>query len=183
MRLPDIDPDDLTGEQQPLYDALMNRPEVQAMGLVGPFGVWMHAPELGTAMAQLGAAVRFSASLPAAVTEVAICTTGAFFRSSFEFAAHRTMALRAGVDEAKLDRLAAGEDPEFNGDEHAAHAVASDLLHDHRVSHDVYADAHRRFGDQGMVELVTTVGYYSLVSMLLNGFDVPLARGMTDPFA
>lgn len=183
MRLPAIDTDDLTSEQQPLYDALTNRPEVQAMGLVGPFAVWMHAPELGTAMAQLGAAVRFSASLPAAVTEVAICTTGAFYHSSFEFAAHRAMALRAGVDEAALDRLAAGDDPQFDGDEAAAHAVASDLLRDHRISPDAYADAHGRFGDRGMVELVTTVGYYSLISMMLNGFEVPLAPGMTDPFA
>jgi len=82
MRLPDIDAHHLTDEQQPLYDdSLSSRPEVQTMGLVGPFGVWMHAPDVGAAMAQLGAKVRFSSSLPANVTEVAICTTGARLRS------------------------------------------------------------------------------------------------------
>ena len=39
------------------------------------------------------------------------------------------------------------------------------------------------FGPQGMVELVTTVGYYSLISLLLNGFEVDLPSSMTDPFA
>jgi 4-carboxymuconolactone decarboxylase len=183
MRLPDIDAAVLTDEQQPLYDSLAGRPEVQAMGLVGPFGVWMHAPDVGAAMAQLGAKVRFATSLPANVTEVAICTTGAHFRSPFEFAAHRTLALRAGVDAASLDRLAAGEHPGFEGDEAAAHAVATELLADHAISSDTYADGQRRFGDQGMVELVTTVGYYSLISLTLNGFEVPLAPGMSDPFA
>jgi len=182
MRLPDIDADDLTDEQRPLYDSLSTRPEVQAMGLVGPFGVWMHAPDVGAAMAGLGAKVRFSTSLPANVTEVAICTTGAHFRAPFEFAAHRTLALRAGVAEASLDRLAAGAAPGFEGDEAAAHAVATELLVDHAISPDTYADGQGRFGDRGMVELVTTVGYYSLISLTLNGFEVPLAPGMTDPF-
>lgn len=183
MRLPDIDTTKLTDEQQQLHDALSTRPEVRAMGLVGPFGVWMHAPDVGAAMAQLGARVRFATSLPANVTEVAICTTGAHFRAPFEFAAHRRLALQAGVDEAGLDRLASGQEPGFEGDDATAHAVARELLSDHAVSPGTYADARRRFGDRGMVELVTTVGYYSLISLLLNGFEVPLAPGMTDPFA
>jgi 4-carboxymuconolactone decarboxylase len=182
MRLPDVDADHLDDEQQRLHEMLMSRPEVAAMGLVGPFGVWMHAPDVGIAMSRLGGKVRFSTSLPANVTEVAICTTGAHYRAAFEFAAHRTMAIRAGVDADKLDRLAAGDTPGFNGDEAAAHAVATELLCDHRISTPTYADAADRFGHQGMVELVTTVGYYGLISMLLNGFEVPLAAGMIQPF-
>jgi 4-carboxymuconolactone decarboxylase len=182
VRLPDIDPDRLSPRQQELHTSLMNRPEVQAMGLVGPFGVWMHAPDVGTAMAALGRSVRFDTSLPPNVTEVAICTTGAFYRAAFEFAAHRGLAVRAGVEPAALDRLAAGDDPAFEGDEAAAHAVARQLLHDHRIEPDTYADAARRFGPQGMVELVATIGYYSLISLMLNGFEVPLAPGMDDPF-
>lgn len=182
MRLPDIDTTELTAEQQQLHDTLASRPEVRRMGLVGPFGVWMHAPALGNAMARLGAQVRFSTSLPTNVTEVAICTTGAHFRAPFEFAAHRRLALEAGVDEARLDRLAAGEDPGFEGDEAAAYTVALELLDGHAISTASYAEAQRRFGDRGMVELVTTIGYYSLISLMLNGFEVPLAPGMTDPF-
>jgi len=183
MRLPDVDAENLDDEQQRLYDALMSRPEVAAMGLVGPFGVWMQAPRMGVAMSRLGREVRFEASLPTNVTEVAICTTGAHFRASFEFAAHRVMAIRAGVDAARLDRLAAGADPGFEGDERAAHSIATELLRDHRISDGAYADGADRFGARGMVELVTTVGYYSLISLMLNGFEADLPEGMTDPFA
>ena len=125
-RLPDIDTDHLTDEQAELYEALLSRPEVAKLGLIGPFGVWMHAPDLGKAMSALGGKVRFSTSLPNNVTEVAICTTGAFHRAKFEFAAHRGLAIRAGVDEGALDRLATGEEPGFDGDEGAAYAVASE---------------------------------------------------------
>ena len=180
-RLPDLDPDDLSESQQRLYASLQNRPEVQANGLVGPFAVWMHAPELGAPMAELGAGIRFQASLPANVTEVAICTTGVHYGASFEVAAHRPLAIRAGVDEAALDRLAAGDEPGFTGDEAIAHAVASDLLHTHALSADTYGAAVDRFGPQGVVELATTVGYYALNALLLNAFEIPLAPGMEDP--
>lgn len=182
MRLPEVDLDALTNDQQALYNALSTRPEVQRSGLVGPFAVWMHAPQMGAAMEQLGQAVRFDASLPANVTEVAICTVGAFYRSPFEFAAHKVMAVNAGVAASKLDRLAAGRDPGFEGDEATAHVAATELLADHRLSEQTSADIDERFGPTGAVELVTTIGYYVLVSLTLNGFDVPLADGMADPF-
>lgn len=181
-RLPEIDRDQYTEAQRELYQSLAGRPEVAAHGIVGPFAVWMHAPEIGSAMATLGAQIRFSASLPTNATEVAICTTGAFHRAKFEFAAHRGLALGAGVDEAALDRLAAGEDPAFEGDEAAAHAVATELLRDRVISDSTYRDAEARFGPQGLVELIATVGYYGLISMMLNGFDVGLVPGMADPF-
>jgi len=180
-RLPDLDTDGLTEEQQRLNASLQNRPEVQAHGLVGPFAAWMHAPGLGASLAEIGARIRFAASLPANATEVAICTTGAFYGSSFEFAAHRPIAIAAGVDAAALDRLAAGEDPAFEGDERAAHAVATELLQHHRIDDTTYRDAAERFGVQGVVELITTVGYYALNALLLNGLEIPLAPGMDDP--
>ena len=33
-----------------------------------------------------------------------------------------------------------------------------------------------------MIELVSLVGYYCLVSLTLNIFEVPLDNGMEDPF-
>jgi 4-carboxymuconolactone decarboxylase len=180
-RLPDIDREHLTAEQELLHSSLQNRPEVLANGLVGPFAAWMHAPVLGLSLAELGAKIRFGSSLPARATEVAICTTGVFYGSSFEVAAHRPIAIAAGVDEAALDRLAAGEDPGFTGDDRAAHAVATELLERHAIDDATYADAVERFGAQGVVELVTTIGYYGLNAFLLNGFEIPLAPGMDDP--
>lgn len=182
-RLPDLDPLQYTEAQGRLATDLGNRPEVQANGIVGPFAAWMQAPDLGEPLAALGTRIRFGASLPASATEVAICTTATFYRSSFEASAHRPLALRAGVDEAALDRLFAGEEPRFAGDDAIAHAVATELLRDHGISGATYERADDRFGLQGVVELTTTVGYYALNALLLNAFEVPLAPGMDDPLA
>ena len=161
----------------------MSRPEVAALGLVGPFGVWMHAPDLGLAMSapRRQGPLRHVAAQRTS-REVAICTTGAFHHAKFEFAAHRGLAIRAGVDEAAIDRLGAGEEPGFDGDEAAAYAVATELLRDHRITDATYADADGRFGPQGMVELLPPSATTASISTLLNGFDVALVDGMTDPF-
>jgi 4-carboxymuconolactone decarboxylase len=45
--------------------------------------------------------------------------------------------------------------------------------------HDELAAA---FGEQGVVEIVTTIGYYSLISLTLNAFEVPLSTQMDDPW-
>jgi hypothetical protein len=38
------------------------------------------------------------------------------------------------------------------------------------------------FGEESMIELVLTVGYYCLICHTLNTFQVPLEPGMEDPF-
>ena len=38
-----------------------------------------------------------------------------------------------------------------------------------------------RFGERGVIDLIGAVGYYSLVSMVLNVDGVPLPAGETPP--
>ena len=182
MRLSDLDPDELTPEQQEVYEALRNRAQGALPGLIGPFGVWVRAPKVGGAVQALGAAVRFGSSLAENVKEVAICTVGAFYKAKFEFAAHERLARRAGVDEVALERLQSGEDPELEGDEAVAYRVASRLVEKHRIDSATYAAAVAAFGEEGLIELVTTIGYYCVVSLTLNAFEVPLPESWTDPF-
>ena len=51
-----------------------------------------------------------------------------------------------------------------------------------RLTDATYANAVQRFGEAGVFELIALVGYYSLVSLLLNGFEVPLPAGEAPPF-
>ena len=57
--------------------------------------------------------------------------------------------------------------------------MARELASTGRVSPDAYAAGQRLLGDQGMVELVSICGYYTLISFLLNAFEVPLPDGAT----
>ena len=50
------------------------------------------------------------------------------------------------------------------------------------MSDETYADAVAAFGAEGVIELVTTVGYYCLISLTLNAFEIPLPPEWEDPF-
>jgi 4-carboxymuconolactone decarboxylase len=146
--------------------------------LVGPFNSWIHAPKIGRRLSSLGALLRFRTSLDRRLSEVAICTVGAHWQAEFEFWAHAPMAIEHGVSESVIEALRAGEQPEFErDDERIVHAVVHQLLNDHRVDDRTYAAARELVGEQGLVELVSTVGYYCLISMVLNLFEVALPDG------
>ena len=70
----------------------------------------------------------------------------------------------------------------FEGDEAVAHALADELVRQQRPSQAPYDQAVAAFGEAGLIELTTLIGYYVLISYTLNTFDVALVDGMEDPF-
>ena len=185
MRLSPIERDDLNDQQRTVLEAIESGPRGNGqpgIGMIGPFGAWVRAPAVGLAIQGLGEAIRFNTSLPPNVQEVAICTVGVHHRSRFEFSAHRALAIKAGVAERALDQLTAGEHPDFSGDEQLSYSIASQMLTHHRLLDDTYAHGLEVFGETAMIELVATVGYYCLISLTLNAFEIPLEPGMRDPF-
>ena len=56
------------------------------------------------------------------------------------------------------------------------------LLDREKVDDELYATAKARFGEAGVADLVHTCGFYSLVSMTLNTFEVALPDGVSPPF-
>ncbi|HAQ44245.1 MAG TPA: hypothetical protein DCQ67_09750 [Acidimicrobiaceae bacterium] len=176
--------DDLDEAQQALRDAVVGSRKglgAEVWGR-GPFGVWQSAPNVGHPALDLGAAVRFRTGLSPDVREVAICTVGVHYKAKFEFAAHRAIGIEAGLDPEALDRLAAGENPGWVGDLELAHRYTATLLADHRVSSELHDEMVGSFSNSGAVELVTTVGYYCLICLTLNAFEVPLPKEMSDPW-
>jgi 4-carboxymuconolactone decarboxylase len=146
--------------------------------LVGPFNAFVHQPKIGRRLSSLGGLLRFRTSVDRRLSEVAICTVGSHWHSEFEFWAHAPMALEFGVDETVIDALREGRPPEFaRDDERIVHAVTSQLLRDRRVDDATFAEAELLLGETGLVELSALVGYYCLISMVLNLFEIPLPEG------
>jgi 4-carboxymuconolactone decarboxylase len=175
---------DLDDEQAAIWDALLeNRGGgLELIGpdgaMVGPFNAFVHAPKTGKRLSSLGALVRFRTSIERRLSEIAICTVGAHWQAEFEFWAHAPMAIEHGVDPAVIDALRAGRVPDFErDDERVVYEVVSQLLDRHRVDAQTYATAEALLGEAGLVELVSTAGYYCLISLTLNLFEVPLPDG------
>jgi 4-carboxymuconolactone decarboxylase len=181
-RIPYLRREELGPEGQQLWDSIVNgRGDLLVTaegGLAGPFNAFVTAPGAGRRLSSLGATLRFYTSIERRLSEIAIITVGARWQAEFEWFAHAPMAREHGVGEAVVDAIGRGEDPPFEADdERAVYAVARQLSSSGRVDRDAYDAAHAFLGDAGMVELVSLCGYYTLISFLLNAFDVPLPPG------
>jgi 4-carboxymuconolactone decarboxylase len=149
-----------------------------------PAEAWLHSPELADRAQRLGEFIRYDTSLPPALNEMAILITARFWNSHYEWYAHKPIALAAGLDPAIADAIRDGRTPDFK--DPAAHAIYDYAITLHRThavgqaQHDAVVAA---FGTRGVVELVGVCGYYTLVSMTLNAFEVPLPPGETSELA
>ncbi len=183
-RLRDLRREQLTADGQAVWDTIIGtrgrRLVTENGALAGPFNAFVHAPNVGREITELGATLRFGTSLGRRLTEVAVITVGAHWQAEFEWWAHARMAREHGVADAVVEAIGRGEDPPFlTDDERVVHAVASQLVRTGRVDDDAYAAAQGLLGDAGMVELIALCGYYTLISFVLNGFDVPIPPGVT----
>jgi 4-carboxymuconolactone decarboxylase len=178
-RLPRLRYDDLEPDGQKVWDAVVGSRGAQLVdadgGLVGPFNAFVHAPDVGRRLSSLGATLRFGTSIERRLSEVAIITVGARWKAEFEWYAHSRMAREHGVPDAVVDAIGAGEDPPFtDGDERTVYLAARQLTSNGHLDPEAYDAARRLLGDAGLVELVSLCGYYTLISFLLNAFEVPL---------
>lgn len=152
--------------------------------LIGPFNALFLSPEVGDAIQKLGAAIRYGTSLPADLLEVAICTMGGHWRANFEFWAHARLAANAGVSAEAIDAIRDGDQPDF-GDERqqTVYQFGRELIENQRVSDETYAALKGILGERGVFEVASVMGYYALVSIGLNTFDVAMPAGVEAPFS
>jgi alkylhydroperoxidase family enzyme len=184
MRLPLIEPAELTPEQKPLYESMLAdirryfngfKTIASSGALLGPWNPWLHEPKFGKPIWELTLALSASPSLPRTVREVAILVTGAKFHSAYELYAHVLAAEQKGLSDDKLSTIVAGQRPvDLTKEEALAYDVASALVQQGVLPELNYRQAVAAFGKHGAAELIYLVGLYCLVSVTLNGFDVPV---------
>jgi 4-carboxymuconolactone decarboxylase len=184
MRLAPIPPQELSADQRALYDdmkAVVNKKfssfrTMSADGaFLGPWNTWIHEPELGSAFWHTTKAVARCAVLPDRVRQIAILVVGAHFNAAYELYAHSAEAKKDGLTDSLISTLVAGSRPEGMTDEEGvAYDLAFSLSAARRLPEDTYRRALSVFGQRGTNELVFLVAYYCFVSVVLNGFDVPV---------
>jgi len=182
-RLPYLHYDELDARGREVWDGVAGSRGGEVInadgGLIGPFNAFVHAPGVGKHISALDGRLRFKSSIERRLLELMIITVDAAWKAEFEWWAHAQMAREHGVSDAIVAAIARGAEPPFGAeDEHVIYTVARELTRTGRLGQDDYDTAQRLLGDAGMVELVATCGYYTLISYLLNAFDVPLPPGV-----
>src|SRR5690606_11780975 len=93
---------------------------------------------------------------------------------------HKPIALKAGLSPDIVDALQRGTQPHFSDDEERiVHGVVVELTEQRQLSDETYKEAQEILGADRLVDLVGVCGYYTLISMTINVFEVPLPDGET----
>jgi 4-carboxymuconolactone decarboxylase len=176
MRLPKLT--DLSPRQQEISDRITSR----RGGTRGPFLVWLRSPELCEKVEALGAYCRFESSLDPRLRELSLLIAARHWDAQYSWNAHVGKAADLGVSLDSLTALAEHREPHFTGkDEDIVYRFSSEILGDHFVSDATFAEALAELGEQGVVDLIGSLGNFSMLAMLLNACQVDL-QAVEPPF-
>jgi 4-carboxymuconolactone decarboxylase len=165
--------------QRKAAQALVDSPR---KGVYGPFVPLLRSPVLLDRVARMGEYLRFESVLDARVRELVTCAVARHASNQFEWAMHAPLAVKAGVAPEAIEGLRLGARPRsLAPDEEAAFELAAELLRTQGVSDPTYAAALQIFGEQGIVELATLVGYFAMVSWVMNVARTPAQAGSVGP--
>lgn len=174
--LPPPDPAKWTAEQKRVSDVIAAGPRGQVRG---PLAIWLHRPELAECAQALGAYCRYGSSLDARLSELAILTMARLWMAEYEWWAHKPPAKKAGLAPQIIDALRTGAAPDFGTDDESriVHQLTVELTETRGVSQQSHDMALAILGQERLVDLVGLCGYYTLISMTINAFQVALPEG------
>jgi 4-carboxymuconolactone decarboxylase len=190
-RLDLIAPADLAPAQRALYDAITGGPRASQAGtvpiadeagrLLGPFAIMLLSPEVGNAMQQVGAKIRFGTALSGRERELAILTVAGALDSEFERLAHVPAARSLGLTQAQIDAALAGRTADdLSADEAMVARLALVMTVDRTLGDRDYSDATAALGQERLAELTWLVGYYSALALSLAVFRPVLPESFSD---
>ena len=179
-RMPPLQKEQLTDEQaQALAEFVAARGQP-----TGPWNVLLRSPELMKRTRGLSDYLRFESVLPGYLREFAILMTARQWGQNYEWNAHLPLAVDEGFSAEMAQAIAEGRRPDgMLEDEATLYDFVLELQRNHGVSDATYDRARERFGDQGVVETVSLVGYYTMIAMLLNTARTPLPPGAAPALA
>ncbi len=178
-RLPPLDAGALDERQQTTYEAVQaGRGGTALIGgqIAGPLLAWLHAPLVGNAQQLLGAVLRFELTLSPRIAELVILQVAHDADAEFQVVAHERMAYDAGLTLDQIGALREGGKPELDDPvEMTAWRTANRIIKVGNLSDQEYAEAIAALGEEGVVEVVTLIGYYRLLALQMRVFGVPIS--------
>ena len=174
-RLPLVKREEMDELGKKMYDRLVSGQARSLVGLQGPYGIWLHSPQLAERVEPLVYYLRYETELGRRLTELAILVSARELDSQFEGTAHEPAALKEGLEPAIIDLVRHRKSAAGLGEKEALIITfGRELFQKRKVSSATFARARKVFGDRGVVELAALMGEYSSVSALINAFDIQL---------
>jgi AhpD family alkylhydroperoxidase len=184
-RIPLLTPDQLDPAQRALYHSIVDGPRGDRHGsrlvdddgaLRGPFGPMLDHPPLGQPIQAIGSVLRFGGALRGDLRELAILVVATVCRCDYEWGAHAPLALAEGLTEPQVDavRLLPDDPPPdlAEGVQQLVYRAARALALDRTLDDGTFHALQHDLGRTAAFELHALVGYYQLLALVLNSYDV-----------
>jgi 4-carboxymuconolactone decarboxylase len=179
MRLPRLTFEELSPRQRESWQKHAERRDKP----VGPYLTWIHSPDLMDKVSPLSNYFRFDCGLPVKLREFGILVTARFWDAQYAWNAHVDKARAAGIADDVIKDLAAGKKPTFKADdERLYYTLAMEVLENHFVSQKTFDEARKIFGERALVDLIGSVGYYSMLQIVLNCSETDLQPDREPPY-
>jgi 4-carboxymuconolactone decarboxylase len=190
-RLGTVERDALPEDQRRFHDAVK---AIRRRPISGPFVVTMNSsPDLAARFAHLGHYFHARGQADESIVSIRVRAFISLIGSRaldapYEWAAWVNWALEAGIPQDTVDAIREGKPPApLTSEEKLVTEFCTQMISgDHRVNDATFTAALDHFGTQGLVELVVTLGYFAMIALPLNAFEIemsPAQHAQRKPFA
>lgn len=170
-RMPLLSDDQMNAAQRAAAAELIAGPR---KGVKGPFIPLLRSPELMARLQKVGEYLRFESALPPRISEFATLIVARHWTQQFEWFTHVPLALKAGTPKTTIDELGDGARPTgMSAEEAFVYDFACELSLNRGVCDGTYRTAVEIFGERGVIDLIGIIGYFTLISMVLNVARTP----------
>ena len=165
--------DQVPAEHHDVFDAV-----VKSRGAVqGPFTMLMHCPPLAEHFVNIGGYIRFEGKLDHRVRVLAAMVVAREFEAMYIWGAQTGQARRQKVAESTITAIREQHSRGLPPEDAQIVDFTRDLIRKHRVDTESVKALQKRFGDEQLIELTGTIGYYSMLAMSANACELEPAAG------
>ena len=165
--------DQVPAEHHGVFDAVVK----SRGGVQGPFTMLMHCPPLAEHFVNIGGYIRFEGKLDHRVRVLAAMTVAREFDALYIWGAQTGQARRQNVPESTITAIREKHSRGLPPEDAQIVDFTRDLIRKHRVDDAAVKALQERFGNEQMVELTGTIGYYSMLAMTANACELEPAAG------
>jgi 4-carboxymuconolactone decarboxylase len=164
-RVEDLKLDHLTPEQKAIHDRIAG---TRGGTVRGPFAIWLRQPKIADAADKLGTTLR-NGDLDQRLFEIMVLVVARHWSAQYEW---------FGIAPAAIEAIRHRRKPDFEReDERLVYELVTEMNETRTLSQATYDRAVKMLGLDLVIELITALGFYTMVAIMLNGFDAPVPGG------
>jgi 4-carboxymuconolactone decarboxylase len=163
----------LTGDDRAIYEDILAKRKAKGVDHLGPYLPLLNHPRLARLIEQLGYYYKYESALPREIYQFVVLILAKRSGVSFVWDDHVASAHAAGLPNNVIDAIKVGTKA-FPEPFDVVSQITDCAFAYRSIPQALQDKVVGRLGLDGLIEIVTLCGYYSMMAMVNGCFDVPL---------